>query len=166
MDPYAQRAQSSGDVDVGELRVGDLITLAERIVGERSAQRAFDQYRRDTGQALPSGAVASRAILQFTERLLASAIGADSARLTMTSALRGSGIELGEVVHLLDQAGQETRFNRQVLMTTLDNIAQGVSVVDADMRLVTWNRQYQEMFGYPDAMLYVCLLYTSDAADE
>ena len=40
-------------------------------------------------------------------------------------------------------------------MTTLDNIAQGVSVVDADMRLVTWNRQYQEMFGYPDAMLYV-----------
>ncbi len=155
MDPYAQRAQSSGDVDVGELRVGDLITLAERIVGERSAQRAFDQYRRDTGQALPAGAVANRAILQFTERLLASAIGADSARLTMTSALRGSGIELGEVVHLLDQAGQETRFNRQVLMTTLDNIAQGVSVVDADMRLVTWNRQYQEMFGYPDAMLYV-----------
>lgn len=155
LDPYAQQAPIGADTDVGNLRVGDLVALAERIVGERSAQRAFDQHRQDTGQALPSEATASRALVQFTERLMASAIGADSARLTMTSALRGSGMELGEVMHLLDQAGQEMRFNRQVLMTTLDNIAQGVSVVDADMRLVTWNRQYQEMFGYPEAMLYV-----------
>jgi CheY-like chemotaxis protein len=28
-------------------------------------------------------------------------------------------------------------------------------VVDADMRLVAWNRRYQQMFDYPDGMLYV-----------
>lgn len=155
LDPYAQRPPMETGVHVVNLRVADLIALAERIVGERSAQRALDDYRAETGQALPPAAVADRAFIQFTERLLASAIGADSARLTLTSALRGSGLELGEVVSLLDQAGQEMRFNRQMLMTTLENIAQGVSVVDADMKLVTWNRQYQEMFGYPDSMLYV-----------
>jgi PAS domain S-box-containing protein len=64
-------------------------------------------------------------------------------------------MELGEVVSLLDEASQELRFNRQVLSTTLENISQGVSVVDAEMRLVAWNRRYQELFGYPDGMLYV-----------
>ena len=98
---------------------------------------------------------ADRALAQFTERLLASAIGAASARLTLTTALRGSGMELGEVVALLDEANQELRFNRQILSTTLENISQGVSVVDAEMRLVAWNRRYQELFDYPDGMLYV-----------
>jgi len=28
-------------------------------------------------------------------------------------------------------------------------------VVDPDMRLTAWNRRYQQMFGYPDGMLYV-----------
>src|SRR5690606_37144256 len=37
----------------------------------------------------------------------------------------------------------------------LENISAGVSVVDPDMRLVAWNRRYQQMFGYPAGMLYV-----------
>jgi signal transduction histidine kinase len=94
-------------------------------------------------------------LVQFTERLLAGAIGAASARLTLTSALRGSGMELGEVVAMLDEASQELRFNRELLSTTIENIPQAVSVVDRDLRLVAWNRRYQELFEYPDGMLYV-----------
>lgn len=64
-------------------------------------------------------------------------------------------MQLGEVVALLDEASQELKFNREVLSSTLENISQGVSVVDAQMRLVAWNRRYQELFDYPDGMLYV-----------
>jgi PAS domain S-box-containing protein len=64
-------------------------------------------------------------------------------------------MDLGEVVAVLDEAGQELRFNREILSTTLENISAGVSVVDPDMRLVAWNRRYQQMFGYPAGMLYV-----------
>ncbi len=138
------------------MRSGELLTLAERIVGERHARRAFDEFAESTARrAWQPQQLADRALVQFTERLLASAIGAASARLTLTSALRGSGMELGEVVSLLDEASQELRFNRQVLSTTLENISQGVSVVDADLRLIAWNRRYQDMLGYPDGMLYV-----------
>jgi signal transduction histidine kinase len=73
----------------------------------------------------------------------------------LTTALRGSGMELGEVVALLDEAGQELRFNRQLLAATFEHMAQGISVVDVDLRLVTWNRRYQQMFDYPEGMLYV-----------
>ena len=116
---------------------------------------AFEDYAAQQGGSWQPEQPADRALAQFTERLLASAIGAASARLTLTSALRGSGMELGEVVALLDEANQELRFNRQILSTTLENISQGVSAVDAEMRLVAWNRGYQTLFGYPDGMLYV-----------
>ncbi|TXH77324.1 MAG: hybrid sensor histidine kinase/response regulator [Lysobacteraceae bacterium] len=156
LDPYAQRSPSGPSGWGGSVRSGELLALAERIVGERHARRAFAEYAESSArrQWQPHH-LADRALVQFTERLLASAIGAASARLTLTSALRGSGMELGEVVALLDEASQELRFNRQVLSTTLENISQGVSVVDADLRLIAWNRRYQDMLGYPEGMLYV-----------
>ncbi len=155
LDPYAQRSPLGPGGWAGSVRSGDLLALAERILGERHARRAFDEYAQGQGRSWQPEHLADRALMQFTERLLASAIGAASARLTLTTALRGSGMELGEVVSLLDEASQELRFNRQVLSTTLENISQGVSVVDADMRLIAWNRRYQQMLGYPDGMLYV-----------
>ncbi len=155
LDPYAQRSPLAPGGWAGSVRSGDLLALAERILGERHARRAFDDYAQNQGRSWQPEHLADRALMQFTERLLASAIGAASARLTLTTALRGSGMELGEVVSLLDEASQELRFNRQVLSTTLENISQGVSVVDADMRLIAWNRRYQDMLGYPDGMLYV-----------
>jgi len=155
LDPYAQRSALGPGGWAGSVRGGELLALAERIVGERHARRAFEEYAQARNRPWHPEQPADRALAQFTERLLASAIGAASARLTLTTALRGSGMELGEVVSLLDEASQELRFNRQVLSTTLENISQGVSVVDAEMRLVAWNRRYQELFGYPDGMLYV-----------
>ncbi|MGO4262540.1 PAS domain-containing hybrid sensor histidine kinase/response regulator [Lysobacter sp. TAB13] len=155
LDPYVRRPALGPGGWAGAVRSGELLALAERIVGERHARRAFEDYAHQQGREWQPEQPADRALAQFTERLLAAAIGAASARLTLTSALRGSGMELGEVVALLDEANQELRFNRQVLSTTLENISQGVSVVDPEMRLVAWNRRYQELFDYPDGMLYV-----------
>jgi PAS domain S-box-containing protein len=137
------------------MHVGDLLALASRVVGERHARRSFFEQAQSLGRELQSSAPADRPWVQFTERLLAASIGAASARLLLTSLLRGSGMDLGEVVAVLDEAGQELRFNREILSTTLENISAGVSVVDPDMRLTAWNRRYQDMFGYPDGMLYV-----------
>ncbi|WP_058835866.1 hybrid sensor histidine kinase/response regulator [Luteimonas abyssi] len=155
LNPYAERRISGAGEWRSGLQVRDLLVLARRIVGARHAQRAFLEQAHALGQTLQATAPADRAWVQFTERLLASAIGAASARLVLTSSLRGSGMDLGEVVAVLDEAGQELRFNREILSTTLENIDQGVSVVDPDMRLVAWNRRYQELFDYPDGMLYV-----------
>ncbi len=155
LDPYAQRPALVAGEWPGSVRVGDLRTLAERVVGERHARRAFAEQAQLLERELQPNVPADRAWVQFTERLLAAAIGAASARIVLTSVLRGSGMDLGEVVAVLDQAGQELRFNREILSTTLENISAGVSVVDPAMRLVAWNRRYQQMFGYPSGMLYV-----------
>ena len=155
LDPYARRNPlASGDWQ-GNVQVGDLLVLAQRILGERTAARAFQEHAAAQQRELQPHAPADRIWIQFTERLLASAVGAASARLVLTSVLKGSGMGVAEVVAVLDEAGQELRFNREILSSTLENIDQGVSVVDGDMGLVAWNRRYQQLFGYPDGMLYV-----------
>src|SRR5690606_31416909 len=155
LDPYARRPMLAPGGWAGKVRGSELLTLAERILGEQHARRAFQDYATSAQRPWEPQQLADRALVQFTERLLASALGAASARTTLTSVLRGSGMELGEVVSLLDETSHALRFNREVLTTTLENIPHGVSVVDADMRLVAWNRRYQQLFDYPDGMLYV-----------
>ena len=155
LDPYTERLAYAPGNWPGKIRVDDLLVLARRILGDRTAQRAFEEQARLQDRPLQPGTQADRTWIQFTERLLAAAVGAASSRLVLTSVLKGSGMEVAEVVAVLDEAGQELRFNREILSNTLENIDQGVAVVDRDMCLVAWNRRYQKLFGYPDGMLYV-----------
>lgn len=139
----------------GRITVADLRAIAERILGDRAAARAFEDYAGAGGTPLAPATVADRALLQYTERVLAGAVGAASARRLLMSALSGSGLDVAEVLALLDEASQELRFNRSLLSTTLEHIAQAVSVVDAGMRLVAWNRRYLELFDYPPGLVFV-----------
>lgn len=156
LDPYASGGRpAGGNTPHPSMQVGDLLALAGRFVGDATARRAFADHARAGGGQLQPSRPSDRNWAQFTERLMAAAIGAASSRLVMTSALKGSGMDVAEVVAVLDEAGQELRFDRGILSATLDNLDQGVSVVDADMRLVSWNLRYARMFDYPDGMLYV-----------
>jgi len=152
--PLVQRPVVAGNWP-GHIKIYDLLALTSRVIGPQRAQRAFQEQAQALQCEFQAHAVADRSWVQFSERLLAASIGAVSARLLLTSLLRGSGMDLGEVVAALDEAGQELRFNREILSTTLENISAGISVVDADMRLTVWNRNYQQMFEFPDGMLYV-----------
>jgi Na+/proline symporter/signal transduction histidine kinase len=154
VDPHAISRAGAGDWR-GRVQVADLRTIAERIIGVRGTQRAFDDYARRRGRPLQPGESAERALIQATERLLAGAVGAASARRILMGVLSGSGLDIAEAMALMDEASQELRFNRELLSTTLENVSQGISVVDADMRLVAWNRRYLELFDYPDGMVYV-----------
>jgi Na+/proline symporter/signal transduction histidine kinase len=139
----------------GRVPVADLRALAERIVGEVAARRAFADYALTSGQTLNAHTAADRPLLQFTERLMAGAIGAASARRILTSALRGTGLDLSEAATLLDETSQELRFSRELIGVTFQNMTQGISVVDSDLRIVAWNRRYSDLFDYPEGFVYV-----------
>jgi PAS domain S-box-containing protein len=136
--------------------VGDLEAVAGRMIGAAAARHALQEYVVSTGRALPKpGEPADRGLLQYVERVLAASLGASSARVVLTHALKRKGLEVDEVAELLDETSQELRFSRQLLQATMENITQGISVVDAQLRLVAWNRRYLELFGYPDGMVNV-----------
>jgi PAS domain S-box-containing protein len=137
-------------------KVGDLESVAARIIGAAATRQALLEYATQTGEPLPKPAdSADRGLLQHFERVLAGSIGASSARVVLTHALKRKGLSLDEVAELLDETSQELRFSRQLLQATMENVTQGISVVDAEMRIVAWNRRYLELVGYPDGMVYV-----------
>src|SRR5262249_57048966 len=91
----------------------------------------------------------------ITEHQLAGALGASSARVVMASMLRGRDMHLEDVARLLDETSHVIQFNRELLRAVLEHLSQGVSVVDAELRLVAWNKRYLEPFEYPKGMVTV-----------
>ncbi len=138
----------------GGATVGDLLLLAERLLGAPAARRLLERRARELRRHVFAEERADLALLQSLERDLSGALGASSARLVLTSALRGAGIELAEIVTLFDEASRKLRFNRELLETMMDNLPQGVCVVNADMRLVAWNQRYLDLFEYPAGFVF------------
>jgi PAS domain-containing protein len=140
----------------GSARVGDVLAIAERIVGAEAARESLREYSAQSMRPLPKPAEpADRGFMQHMERVLAGAIGSSSARLMFTHALRGRGLAAEEVAEMLDETSQELRFSRQLLQATMENVSQGIAVADGEGRLVAWNRRYLEMFDYPPDMVRV-----------
>jgi len=103
----------------------------------------------------PAAGAVSAAIEAGLERELAAVLGSASARLLLDAARREAGRDFDTVAAIVGEASQDLRFNQRLLEAALENMSQGISVVDRDLRLVAWNRRYAELFGYPPELLHV-----------
>lgn len=138
---------------VQQITSGDLLVILEKCLTPSAAREALADYEQKSGTSLKPSEPVPAAFVRHAERRVARTLGASSARILMTSALAGRGVGTTEMVQLLDETAQILQFNQELLQTTLENIPQGVSVVDAEMRLVAWNSAYQKMFDYPEGFL-------------
>jgi signal transduction histidine kinase len=98
----------------GAVTVEDLRALAARFVGRERAQNAFTDYARGRGLTLVKTQVADAGLVTFTERMLAGAIGAASARVMIASAVKGEGVGVDEVMQILDEASQVIEYSREL----------------------------------------------------
>ncbi|CAM3933456.1 NahK/ErcS family hybrid sensor histidine kinase/response regulator [Vreelandella rituensis] len=155
VDSVETRQTSVNRPWTGATTVGDLKVLCERFLGAGQVDRAFENYARRSGKPLDNSTRASIDIIQFTERFLASVLGASSARIVVNSALQGRGIGISDVISIVDEASQVLEFNRALLQATIENINQGISVVDQNLKLVVWNQRYLELFRFPDHLIRV-----------
>lgn len=139
----------------GSAKVGDMRILAERFIGPEKATAAFEAHLQARGLPVADGLRADARVLELTERLLSGAMGASAARTVLVSALKGAELQIEDVASIVGEASQVSRFNRDLLETTLENVAEGISVVDGESRLVAWNRRYAELFDYPEHLLRI-----------
>ncbi|MEZ5462472.1 NahK/ErcS family hybrid sensor histidine kinase/response regulator [Dokdonella sp.] len=133
--------------DRGRVGVEDLRALSLRFLPEEQVQSLF------TGT--DASGSASEPLVASIEHEFAAVIGASSARLLLTVARRERAVELDAVADIVGEASQDLRFNQRVLEAALENMSQGISVVDRDLGLVAWNKPYAELFGYPAQLLRV-----------
>jgi Na+/proline symporter/signal transduction histidine kinase len=131
----------------GQTTIDDLRMLAETYLG---AERAAEAFRHYLGQPRlsPDGlkttllARANLGSVRFTERLLAGAIGAASARVVVAGSLQRKMLSRVDVMAVLDDASQAIRFNHELLRATLENVSQGICVFDSALRLASWNQRF------------------------
>ena len=88
------------------------------------------------------------------ERELSAVLGSASARLLLDAARREQG-ELATVAAIVNQASMDLRFNQKVLEAALNNMDQGISVIDSEQRLVAWNQRYADILRLPPQLLQV-----------
>jgi signal transduction histidine kinase/CheY-like chemotaxis protein len=103
---------------------------------------------------VPDSGAAPARVEAEVERELAAVLGSASARVLLDAARREAG-DLDTVAAIVGEASADLRFNQRVLEAALQNMSQGISVVDAELRLVAWNRRYAELFAYPPELLQV-----------
>ncbi|MBP2295047.1 PAS domain-containing hybrid sensor histidine kinase/response regulator [Azospirillum rugosum] len=148
IDTDPQWSQAASGLRTGSVTVEELRAVAVRYLGVERAERSFEELASQE-PAARGGGEANLRLIRHTERLLASAIGAASARLVMALVLERHSVGKGNALRLLDDATAAIQYNRDVLQTTMDSVAQGIAVFDKDLRLVAWNRRFRTLLGLP-----------------
>jgi Na+/proline symporter/signal transduction histidine kinase/CheY-like chemotaxis protein len=137
------------------VKVGDLSELAARFVGDDRARQSFERFALRQGKAFNPNQSADSEWIAHTERLLAGVLGSSSTRAVVKAAIEGRDMQLDDVVRIADEASEVLQFNRALLQGAIENITQGISVVDPALRLVAWNRRYLELFNYPEDLITI-----------
>ena len=137
------------------ITVMELEILAARFVGRKRIQQAFSQFSQQQQCQLLADQQASPAIIAHTEKVLASVFGEVSAKLVLTSALRGRDMQLEDVATIVNEASEMFDFSRGLLQGAIEHINQGIAVVDKQLRLVAWNQRYLELFTFPAGLIQV-----------
>ena len=155
---FREEHQKSGHVkkenpESGLITLGELQSTIGRFLGMDNTHEALKTHL-ETEDFEP-GALATPAAVQFGERLLAGSIGSASARTVLSTALHHQGLGPEDVLELLNKTSQAVQFNRELLESTLDNMSQGVAVVDKNLRLVGWNQSYLDLMDYPEDTVYL-----------
>ncbi len=119
---------------------------AGRFLGQERARQLMDGH---AGQLLDDDRVIT------IEREMSAVVGAGMARLLVEAARDGGAAPLDAVTRAVGEATQALRFNQRLLEAALENMSQGISVVDAQLQLVAWNSRYAALFKFPPELLQV-----------
>ncbi|WP_083590715.1 NahK/ErcS family hybrid sensor histidine kinase/response regulator [Aurantimonas sp. 22II-16-19i] len=129
------------------VRVADLKSTIARYLGTRRTERAFTAFARDHQGVLADEAAADGATINFSEQLLASAIGSASSRLVLSLLFQRHADSSSTALQLLDDATEALQYNRDLLRIALEQVDQGLAIFDGDFCLTFWNRQFRDLVG-------------------
>ncbi|QDG34401.1 response regulator [Alteromonas mediterranea] len=134
------------------VKVRDLMSLTERVLESATQSQLVQQLSVDVSRASNSG-YASQALIDRVNKLLAAQVGAPSARILLGAIADTGSDTLPELVDWVEEASQSFQFNHEVLQSSVQNIEQGISVLDDKLQLLAWNDRYTELFAYPKGFL-------------
>jgi Na+/proline symporter/signal transduction histidine kinase len=135
--------------------VDELRSAVGRYLGEERTRRSFAGFARAKGLTLEGKAEADIHLLRYAEHLLASAIGAASSRLALSLVLRRRNLSKRAALKLLDDASAAMQQNRDLLQHALDHAQQGITVLDRELHLLSWNQSFIDLYNFPPELIRI-----------
>ncbi len=147
--------RSQLDMEPSGIEVVQLQSLMEPLLGAERTQHIWQEFEARVEHRLLPHDQAPRFTVAEIEKSLASIIGAVSAHKAIELLVQRTPLQLHDFVSLVGGSSRQIQFSQNLLQTTLETVPQGIIVIDRDMKLVAWNQQYQDLFEYPQRLLYV-----------
>ena len=144
-----KRAQQLHEASSLQINKTDLSTMLTQFLGESATRRLLENEPR------PELLFASPQMLKHAEQALAGVVGVASARAILTSLSSGESLGVEDVVNIFEETTRTLQFNQDMLFASFESISSAISVVNADLKIVAWNKRYEQMFNYPEGMLRV-----------
>jgi Na+/proline symporter/signal transduction histidine kinase/CheY-like chemotaxis protein len=141
---------SSSGVPAKQLR-----SLLASFLGRTQLDSLWLAWETRLRQRLLDDDLAPNFVVEEAERTLAGVVGSATAQKTLALLQRKGPLQLEDIARLVDDTSRELRFSQSILQTTVETVSQGISVIDAELRLVAWNSRYQQLFNYPSELLYI-----------
>lgn len=138
-----------------KIRVADLQELLNTFIGQSRTAQLMERYARDHQEPLDGGSLPSDDFIQFCERSLAGVLGGSSSRTLIKVLVSGQQMDVEEVFTFFEDTTEALKTNQAILFSSIENISQGISVVDKDLKLVAWNKAYLDLFNYPPGMVEI-----------
>jgi len=148
MAPTFRRWRSSVTVE-------ELTATVARYLGEKRTRSSFESFAAGRRIGLDPKAEADAELIRYAEYLLASGIGASSSRLVLSLLLRKRTVSTQAALKMLDDANAAIHYNREILQSALDHVRQGIAVLDSELHLICWNRQFGEILDLPPSAVRV-----------
>jgi len=130
------------------IRISSLRAVTEKLLDK---QQHADLVKTLTQSA--QDGYASPGLLSQVEQELSRRVGRTSARVLLSAIAEKKHVALSGLVEMVEEASQVYHFNHELLQSSVQHIHQGICVIDPDLKLLAWNKGYQQMFDYPDELL-------------
>ena len=138
----------------------ELRETISRYLGVERTERAFEAFEKQNGARIVSGDPANTALIRHAEQLLTSAVGSSSARLILSLLFQRHDRSSRDAYRLLDDASEALQQNRDLLQIALDQMEQGITVLDRDFRLTNWNRRFATFLDLPEELGQIGVPFT------
>lgn len=152
--PEAERDATQLDFSLTLVRVSQIQALLTPFLRDHAYQSLWREFESAYEQRLLPGDRAPKFVVERVESILADIIGVASAHRAMEQLEYGQQLAFQDLAGMVTDASKHNSINRSLLESAVENLTQGIAVVDPELRLVAWNKRYEELFDYPPRFLY------------
>lgn len=149
------KAYGEDDFELSSIQVVQLRQLLESFVSHVQHEELWRDCEARYHQRLLDNDRAPVFVVRRVEQSLAAIVGAASAQATIELLERTEPLQFRDIAAIVGDTSEQLQFSRGLLQSMVETISQGICVVDAELKIVAWNRSYEQMFDYPARLLYV-----------